>query len=926
MVLFTLTLALLGAVPAGGGAPPLDMPEVLLCAPVNLTWAADNASYWRDMGFGGFFVQGIFQHLGMDVPSGEDTATSSAQETPLLLEIRAANRRLCDRGICRNFLYLEMAPEEAWFTDRDLAHAAIARFRAAGALCRSAGLRGIALDTRSSGMIYDWQWDGYDLVSEKTGSIRESVRGFGRRAFRAFIGAHPETELIIIADDLLHAGPLWFDLFEGLVESVGAADAIPLHLLLRESCRETEPRALREIARRAHRLALSRLSASSQAIWRRQGAVGLGMEPLGYEGERPIAQYSWEAFRAQAHAVKSYSDGYAWVDAPLGGWWRITVDEMTRYLGLYQGYPAGVVETLPLVPDFERYAPKTFLDGWMRVGEMPIAMFGGAAGMVFRDGSSPAILFWDGLESVELPEDAPGMSITDPITGDLRALNTDQADIGLGRNGPALLRGAPADHLLLEAGLWMRPEDLFSADRSRTGLRFGFANRTDETVSGTLELVPPTGYGIGAGTFRLKAEPRATSEFQRTVQGIFQTGDTLEFRLLLMTSDGQAVARRFEYHVAPALRWSALVDGIPAGPPALVRASPQSPWNVVTADHSGEAVCWDATGKAVWRRQVRGRFFAPPLILRGPGGIPLIALIDHRGIVRFLDMEGDPVHAAELGGPCSTGHAITANLFGEESDAVLAALDDRRVACLPFNAERPVWEHAVIGDITGLCHVSLTGDDPEIPLDFAWSALRSFAYVATTAPDPAVICLDATGAERWKTSFQHPPTGLLRIARRGEGQWLLLVPASEGHLYCLEPLSGALRKTVRSGRTAALRDAIVVLDSADDAPDFILADATGLYRYSDEGEMRWCIPFPGAQRLTAVTSSEEPAVIATSEEGALWAVSLAGGMLWRDERAAGPALGPPLPADIDGDRRIEYLYLSADRRLRAADMGLAATK
>ncbi|HEX71707.1 MAG TPA: hypothetical protein ENN65_00110, partial [Candidatus Hydrogenedentes bacterium] len=778
-----------------------------------------------------------------------------------------------------------------------------------------------ALDTRSAGMLYDWQWDGYDLTSQSPETIRAAVRGFGRRAFRAFIEAHPETELIIIADDLLGAGPLWFDLFEGLVESVGAADAIPLHLLFRESCRQTRPETLRNIALRAHRLALLRLSASSRAIWRRQGAVGLGMAPLDYEGERPVAHYSWEAFRVQAHAVKTYSDGYAWVDAPLGGWWRVTVDEMTDYLGLYQGFPAGVVETLPLLPDFERYAPKTLLDGLVRVGEMPVTMFGGVAGMVFRDGERAAVLFWDGPEGGEWQEDAQGMNVTDPITGVLHALDAGESGIALGFEGPALIRGAPADPLLLEAGLWMRLEEPFSAERSRTGLAFGFANRTDTAVSGSLELVPPTGYGIGAGTFRLRAEPGATVAFQRTVQGIFQSGDAPEFRLLLMTSDGKAFARRFQFQVAPALRWSALVDGVPAGPPALVRASPQSPWNIVTVDHSGEAVCRDATGESVWRRQFRGRFYAPPLMLRIPGGAPLIALIDHRGIVRFLDMLGDPVHVVELGGPCSTGHAIAANLFEEAYDVLLVFRDDRRLACLSVDAERPIWEYAVGGNVVGLYHASLAGDDAEIQTDYAWSAVRSFAYVATTDPNPAIICLDAAGGERWKTPLQHPPTGSPRIARIGEGRWLLLVPASEGHLYCLEPLGGALRKTVSSGRSAALRDAIVVQESADVAPDFVFADETGVYRYSEEGEMRWRVPFSGARRLSTVTLSDEPAVIVTSDSGALWAVSLSGGVRWRDERAAGPLLGPAMVADIDGDQRMECLYLSADRLVRVIDPG-----
>ena len=931
MVLFSLMLMFLGVVPAaanappgqgappGGGPPPAVMPEGLLCAPVNLTWAADHAAYWREMGFGGFMVQGLFQRLDADLPSQGDAGATSAQEAPLTREIRNANQRLSNHGISGNFLYLEIAPEEAWFTDRDLTRAAIARFRAAGALCRGAGLRGIALDTRSAGMLYDWQWDGYDLTTQSRETIRAAVRGFGRRALRAFIEAHPETELIIIADDLPGAGPLWFDLFEGLVESVGAADTIPLHLLLRESCRETRPQALREIAHRAHRLALSRLSAPSQAIWRRQGAVGLGMAPLGYEGERPVAHYSWEAFRLQAHAVKTCSEGYAWVDAPVGGWWRITVDEMIDYLGLYQGFPAGVVETLPLLPDFECYTPKTLLDGLVRVGEMPVGMFGGATGMVFRDGESAAVLFWDGPEGEEWPENAQGMSVTEPITGVLHALDAGESDIALGLEGPALIRGAPADPLLLEAGLWMRLEEPFSAERTRAGLTFGFANRTNTPVSGRLELVPPTGYGIGAGTFRVKAEPGATAAFQRTVQGIFQAGDAPEFRLLLVTSDGKTLTRRFQFHVAPALRWSAPVDSIPAAPPALVSTPPQSPWRMVTVDQSGEAVCRDDTGEAVWRRQFRGRFYAPPLTLRSPGGAPLIALIDHRGIVRFLDMSGNPVHVVELGGPCSTGHAIAANLFEQAHDVMLVLRDDRRLACLSVDAERPIWEYAVGGNAVGLCHASLTAGDAEIQTDFMWSAVRSFAYIATTDPDPAIICLDAAGAERWKTPLQHPPTGSPGIARIGEGRWLLLVPASEGHLYCLEPLGGGLRKTVSSGRSAALRDAIVVQESADAAPDFIFADETGVCRYSEEGDMRWRLPFSGARRLSTVTLSDEPSLIVTSDSGVLWAVSLSGGVLWRDERAAGPLLGPAIVADIDGDPHMECLYLSADRLVRVID-------
>lgn len=917
MALLPVIITMLGAlIPGEAVLPPPSMPGGLLCAPVNLSWAADHAGYWQEKGFGGFLVQGVFHLMDTDMDA-------VAADAPLVGEIRSANQRLKEQGISENFLYVEMAPEEAWFTTPELTQRLMASFGAAGDFCREAGLRGLALDTRSSSVIYDWQWDGYDLDSQPQETVRSAVRAFGRRAFRAVIGAHPETALIIIADDLPHAGPLWFDLFDGLVESVGAADSIPLHLLVRAGCQETRPDALRALARQTQGLAMLQLRDDSQAIWRRQGAVGLGMTPFSYEGESPVSYCSSESFRVQALAAKAYSHTYAWVDAPLGGWWRVTADDMTKYLGLRQGYPAGVVETLPLLPDADQYRVSGPLDGLTRLDNVPFPALDGREGMVFQDGTQAAVVFWDGADIAAAMNALQATSAVNLKNGAAYVQGGMEDVNASGLDAPLLFRGIPAAPLLLQAGLWMRPDEAFSAGRSRMGLSFGLTNRTERAINGNLELVAPTGYGIGSGRFRVNADPGETVSFRRTVQGIFQSGEFLEFRLLLTSPGMKAVAGCFQYTVAPEMQWAARLDGVPPGSPALIPRTASQAEFAITADQSGEVVCWDKSGAPVWRHRFRAAFYAPPLAGRGPGGVPMTGLIDHRGIVRFLDMQGAASHVLALGAPCFGGQALLADLLEQEYDVLLAALDDGRLVCLPMGMEQPLWEHAFAGKVAGIYHASMTGGGPLLEADTAWSAIQQFTFVVSGHPEPAAWCLDATGTLRWKMSLPAQPVGPMAMALLGAGQWTLLIPALSGQIHCLEAFSGALRHTLSTGRKAAVNDVMAVHESADSAPEIIFTDAHGVHRCTEQGETQWHVPFSGARRISPVTLAGESAVIVTSDNGALCALTLSGVMIWQDGRAVAGVAGPAVIADMDGDYRMECLYLSADRMLRAIDIGAA---
>ena len=74
------------------------MPKVLLSAPINATWAANNPDHWIALGIDGFLFEAVPGHLA----TTEDF--SGTDDTALVRELRIAHARLSDEGIEANFL------------------------------------------------------------------------------------------------------------------------------------------------------------------------------------------------------------------------------------------------------------------------------------------------------------------------------------------------------------------------------------------------------------------------------------------------------------------------------------------------------------------------------------------------------------------------------------------------------------------------------------------------------------------------------------------------------------------------------------------------------------------------------------------------------------------------------------------------------
>ena len=278
--------------------------------------------------------------------TGENETVVPGDWDELIREIGGAANRLKAAGVDRNFLHMKLAPEEAWFTEPTLLQIAEQRFRLAGRFCAAAKLRGIALDTQSDSLIYDYLWDGYGPeMSAKT--LSTGARSFATRVLRAFIRECPDGEILLGAGNLASAGPLWFDLLAGAQEAPGAAQDIHVSLILLDTgglhdtafYRASPDRIARLVGRHA---AQTRGEPGSRPI-----DVVFSFEPVYYEGDIPTIRYPLEEYRKALYAAALHGGTYVIVRAPQGGWWHIPPDMTEQFQHLKLGWRPGYVSRRP---------------------------------------------------------------------------------------------------------------------------------------------------------------------------------------------------------------------------------------------------------------------------------------------------------------------------------------------------------------------------------------------------------------------------------------------------------------------------------------------------------------------------------------------------------------------------------------------------
>jgi len=913
--------------PAAGEERELALP--LLAAPINATWAANHGEDWYEKGFRGFLFEGLlddlrlfpteqervkrFRLLHADSSAGQEDNTAvivsdadaaapdvtgvvvPGHWNELMDEISGANNRLCAVGVDRNFLHVHLAPDEAWFCDPLLLEIAEQRFRLAGQLCRTAKLRGIALNTQSDSFIYDYRWDGYgsDLTPE---TLAEGTYQFGVRVFRAFIRAYPEGEIIVIAQDTETCGPLWFDLVEGIFDAPGAAEDLPVRLAVLEPPDIGNRSFFKNYPEHVARLLNARRSRNLR-VPRRDTGVIFALEPVHYEKDIPTARYPLKDYRPALYAAALYGDTYMLLWAPKGGWWQIPPDMAEQYRHLKQGGVAGVRFAPPVPRTLDAYAPFLYRDMGGRVGSLEVL---GQEVEVMKNGRGAALLFWEDTADVLHLSARTGIVTAVNLMAEERLYFTPKEDRVLipPLYGPVLVEGIPLKEYALPASVGMTMNSPIVAGITQSPVEISIDNSLTVPLRGTLALLADSAYALGAASFPIDLPPGQSASYTRMLRGISSLGMRPEFAISLAITRESPITRKIVFPVAPEERFSFFCDGMAPG--ALV-ADPfpdggQMPL-LLSCDVRGRLTCYDTGACAVrWSRRVSGSCTSPPLLLKDSQGDVRAGISTMQGRLTLFNLAGE--EKLLLMNRAKHGVAPVALTTEENTGDLLVMADDKDISLYD---SRGALTHRI--PAPGRAHYLLA--DPVQPGLFFLAASGGGDTPDAKAEEPdggghprLLICFNDRGHKVWDASFAAglscSPVIIGNVAGVGPG---VCIGDSEGGIVCLNARDGTVLESYpgkkRSG--AVLKMAGVPSVPGGGAWVFYLANkaiharplaaASSGEKQREPWDMRVdrpsvLAPLPGGDGLVVGTA-----------DGSLYALDTSGALLWEDHNGLGAVTG-----------------------------------
>lgn len=959
----TILMAVLAmtAIPFAAGADGQAIALPLLESPINATWAANHAEDWHQKGFRGFLFEGILDDLRLfpseretidrlrarrrDAAEVEDnTAAVNASMTledevpvvndevvpgdwdELILEIGGAANRLQSAGVDRNFLHIRLAPEEAWFTDPALLEIAERRFRLAGQFCLAANLRGIAVDTQSGSLIYDFLWDGYppDMPPE---ALSEGARAFGRRVLRAFIREFPQGDILLCAGSLESARPLWFDFMEGARTAPGAARGIRMSLVLQDARDLRDRNYFKTCPGRVARWLDRRASTAPKKDGGSFGEVVFSLEPVQYAGDVPEATYPLEGYRTALYAAAVYGGEYVMIRAPKGGWWQIPPDMTEQFRHLKQGGAARVRFAPPVPITLDPFAPRLKCADAIHLGSLAV---NGRDSAVMKNEKGAALLIWDGTAAeLQVPVRVNMVTATHLLTGESTYFTPREGMVAIPvLPGPVLVEGLPLDDYGLPASLSMDVRSAITAGVTRAEIECGIRNPLAAPLRGSLALAGDARYALGGTAFPVELQPGETSTYRRTLRGISRFGTRPEFLLNLAIAANPAITRTFRFSVSPEERFFMYSDGPIAGAAVSCRTGGEAgPLLLWWCDVRGKLTCFDpGAGKPLWYKRLAGRFSAPPVLVEGVGGGTGAAVVNDEGRLRLFDVAGE-----ERLTLWSEERRITCIGFlpadGTRSGGLLLAGDDgNRVAF-----------YTVRGELTG--RVALTGPiswliaEPALPDKF-FAVLsappardakggKEGAPAEAAAQPGEVVAVDPGGKKLWETALPGGPACRPCILEDKPGERSLLIAATaDGGVTCLDAADGSVVEAVEAGKEGAvLHLAASVNLERGQAWVFHTAGNT-LRGHPVAGKASgrdlpkaWNLSVPGPTALAALPFGE--GVVAGTTSGSLYALDVSGALLWEDHSGAGAVTGITVVQHDSNPKLYHCIVSGEDHSVRA---------
>ncbi|MCX5771073.1 MAG: PQQ-binding-like beta-propeller repeat protein [Candidatus Hydrogenedentes bacterium] len=867
-------------------------PAALILSPVNATWAANNVSYWRDKGYSGFLLTGMADNA---VAAADNTKPAADQppSTPLIREVRLAHERLAQAGLANNFLYVKFEAADSGFSSTSAATSAVDATRLAARLCAAIGLKGIAFDSASSSGFYDYRWDGYAYDDYTPADLESRARRLGRSLARAVLLELPGAEILFINDGWAGSGPLWLPFFEGFVEGSGMDNASEIHLLTRETFAARSANDFRRIARETRAVLDSRLEPKQRTLWRRRGALALGLAPLAFDSsaQKPVAAEDPATFRTLVAAAKALSDKYIWIQSDGSSWWRLSQQEVDTYSQLLQNGAAVAEQIRPVVDNLDAYTLRMPYDDWRRAGPLQAL---GVPAEVYATDVGAALVLWAGtVGDMALPTGQIPPTVENLTTGEPISIKAESGRIALPAAAvPVLVEGLPARPWLLEAGLRVAVEQPPTPSNPSGQIGCRFYNAGAVSVRGSLDILAPGEFSVNPPNIPFNLVTGELVEATVNVRGKFAFGRPVTITASLAVSGGGIITRPVEMEICPDTAWEYALDGDARGNLVAAEIDGTPPAEVVACTDAGEVICLGGRGGLSWKRRFSGAFTSKPAAGLLASGAAAIAVVDTRGRLRLLNPGGEVSWERQVEPSVLT--PVFADVDEFAGQELLLAFPDGRIVALDAGGDE-VWSYKPLLGIRWLEPApAVDGKNPLIAVQN-----RPFRLLAMLSPN---------GRVQWSAILDSecvaPP---IVLDAEAAGARTVVAATANGAITAWDTATG--QEVARTDTGLAGLRAITPGGSG-----LLVVSDQGLHAYSPSLEFAWSYPGKVAGPPVATNSLIVAPVEFDAGEAALVCLDSEGRQLWRS--FSGPSVtGSPVLADLNGDGTHECVYSSTDRTL-----------
>jgi len=328
-------------------------PKTLLLSPISPGELRRDAATWAERGFGGFLLRGIMDDWAVDVWSVDGDPATMGEDDAMLQEVLACSAACLAHEI-DTFVYVPCTSELPVWLDDGAWLDVLDSLQQAAAFAARSQCKGVAIDVEAVAEQFWPQWDGYDYRRYAKRALREGAHMRGRQLAQAVFGTQPTLELLLLPEGVPEYGPLFGDLFRGILEHAGEARFRGgVHLLAKGTFDVTGAEELLQYPAAIDTAVTTLVNKAAQRYWRKHCSLTLGCWPLGYA--RPITdaaggllgwggredifgdeivgahadrgpRYPIEQFREQFAAARTAGTKYVWINAHGPTWWR---DETT---------------------------------------------------------------------------------------------------------------------------------------------------------------------------------------------------------------------------------------------------------------------------------------------------------------------------------------------------------------------------------------------------------------------------------------------------------------------------------------------------------------------------------------------------------------------------------------------------------------------